>query len=217
MLKSEIQKNKDDYRRFYENRTLDPSWMDNWQLMVEKIHIKKRSFVAKRILNGHHESICDFGCGTAALNVILKEKGYAGRLKGIDIHVSPTLERNSKEYDFDIQEVNFIDYQDCFEAIVFFSSLHFAHVSQLDEIIKNMYSPHDIYIVEPFITYLENMELNEKVLELTVGQCQLHDEKALNATFQKWNYIMRTKHIFPGEIDPMGRIFTFIHYSKDIS
>lgn len=202
------------YSQFYSTRDEDSEWMDKWQNLVENVHIKKRPYVVQEIIKYNFGSICDLGCGTGDLLKEIRIAGFRGQLVGIDIYIPKRLKELGKGYNIEIQRADFKKVKQAYDAMIFFSSLHYATLPEVKQILINLAKCKNFYIIEAFIEHPENSDLDSKIREKTHDKCHLFHESALDNIFLQKGYKIELKYQFPKDTDLMARMFSLTYYKK---
>lgn len=192
----------------------DSLWKD---FFCEKVHFSKRRVVVDRIIKKNHKVICDVGCGSGYLLELIRKTGFKGKLIAFDKKTSDGLSSRARVYGIDICEGDFLKNNSIenfdADAIIFFSSLHYASIAEVENIISRVSSCYDFYIVEPFKEKPENDSLGKVLRMKTKGRNDVFYELELDRAFKEGGFEKKYSHEFP--IDTLGRIHTFNHYSKE--
>jgi SAM-dependent methyltransferase len=203
------------YRKFYAQRESDPDWNDKWQALCELFHDKKRRYVVEYIMKVGPKSLFDMGCGTGILLKTLRKSGFNNPLTAVDMDISPRLEEYSRLYGFDAIKANFLE--DSFNArdsVIFFSSLHFAAINELGGIIRNLGRPMDFFQADAFLEHEENASLQDALKIKSNGHGSLFMKNELIEEFGRNGYELVHLKDFPISADPLGRRYSFMHFSR---
>ena len=202
-----------DYEKFYKESPKKEFWGDYWQEICERVHKKKRGVLVKELLKCNHSHIADIGCGTGIIVKLLRKKGFKGKLSAIDIHLPKKLKERAKKFNVHIEKGDFKRIKtNKYDAIVFFSCLHYATINEVEKIIKNFQPCEYFYIIEAFKEFPENVTLDKKVRQRTKDRCGIFSEFELDNVFSKKRYKAVFRYIFP--LDELGRTLVFKIYKK---
>jgi hypothetical protein len=191
----------------------EPSWGDDWQMVLERVHEPKRQIVAEKILEAHHEVIADLGTGGGRILELLRIKGFNGALIGVDLHIPDKLKQRALDYDIKIIESDVLAFQlEGIDGLIDFSAWHYKNYSEIDTMLQKANRSTKCYIIEAFDKYEENMTLDANIKRRTDGRCGIFNEEALDSVFRKNGFKKALSHEF--DKDEVGRIMTFNVYSR---
>jgi hypothetical protein len=192
-----------------------PSWGDDWQMVLERVHEPKRQIVAEKILEANHEVIADLGTGGGRILELLRMRGFSGTLIGVDLHIPDKLKQRALDYDIKTVESDMLAFPlEGIDALINFSAWHYKNYSEVDMILQKADRRVRCYIIEAFDKYEENQQLDRNIKRRTDGRCGIYNEGALDSVFFKNGFGKVFSYEF--DKDEVGRIMTFNIYSRGL-